>query len=129
VGEVLRRVTLILLAASAVATAAADDRVPLPNPPSARGKVSAAQGCVEPTEVMRKNHMKFLLHQRDETVHEGIRTKKYNLVECINCHSSDDRNGKPIAVNAPGQFCQSCHAYAGVHMDCFQCHATTPATP
>ncbi len=78
---------------------------------------------------MRKNHMKFLLHQRDDTVHEGVRTKKHSLVECIDCHSSNDANGRSIAINAPGQFCQSCHAYAGVQMDCFQCHATNPATP
>jgi hypothetical protein len=129
VGEVLRRIVLIFLAASGVATAAADNRVALPTPPPARSQVSKTQGCVEPTEVMRKNHMRFLLHQRDETVHEGIRTKKFSLVECVNCHSSDDQNGRPIAINAPGQFCQSCHAYTSVHIDCFQCHATTPAAP
>ncbi len=127
-GKVLRRTALMLFAAFSVAAAAADSRVPLPDLPRARHQVSATQGCVEPTEVMRKNHMKFLLHQRDDTVHEGVRTKKHSLVECINCHSSDDRDGKPIAINAPDQFCQSCHAYAGVQMDCFQCHATKPGS-
>lgn len=122
----LRRITLTLLAASVVATAAADSRVPLPSLPSARSQVSTTQKCVEPIEVMRKNHMRFLLHQRDDTVHQGIRTKKHSLIECIGCHSSNDQSGKPIAINAPGQFCQSCHAYAGVQMDCFQCHATKP---
>jgi hypothetical protein len=125
----VRHIILIVLFASAAATAAADSRVPLPNLPSARSQVSPTQRCVEPTEIMRKNHMKFLLHQRDETVHEGIWTKKHSLVECISCHNSNDQNGETIAINAPGQFCQSCHAYAGVQIDCFQCHATTPVAP
>ena len=125
----LLRTILVVLAWSTVAAAAADTRVPVPNPPTARSRVSAEQGCVEPTEVMRKNHMKFLLHQRDDTVHEGIRTKKHSLVECVNCHSSNNGTGSPVAINAPGQFCHSCHAYAGVQMDCFECHATTPAVP
>lgn len=132
-GDVLRLTASILLALTAVATSAervaADARVPLPNVPPARNQFSATQKCVEPTEFMRKNHMKLLLHQRDDTVHEGIRTERYSLVECVNCHSSNDQNGKSMAINAPGQFCQSCHAYAAVQMDCFQCHATTPGTP
>ncbi len=82
--------------------------------------------CVEPDEVMRKNHMKFLLHHRDLTVHEGIRTKKFDLRECIECHVQKDEAGQYIPINAPGQFCQSCHSYAAVHIDCFQCHATVP---
>ena len=40
-----------------------------------------AEHCVEPTEIMRRNHMDFLLHQRDETVLKGVRTQKYSLVE------------------------------------------------
>jgi len=82
--------------------------------------------CVEPTEIMRKDHMKFLLHQRDETVHKGIRTKKHSLKECIECHANKDEDGKFIPVNAPGEFCQSCHGFTSVKMDCFECHATKP---
>ena len=82
--------------------------------------------CVEPTDVMRKNHMKFLLHQRDETMHRGIRTKQHSLKECIECHANKDEAGNHIAVTAPGEFCQACHAYASVKMDCFECHAAKP---
>lgn len=82
--------------------------------------------CVEPTADMRKNHMKYLLHQRDETVHEGIRTKKHSLKECIACHANKDDKGEYIPVNTPGEFCQTCHAYASVKIDCFECHATKP---
>ncbi len=112
--------------AQPVATAG---RVTVPVVPEARSRVSETQGCVEPTEVMRKDHMTFLWHQRDRTVREGIRTKRYSLAGCVDCHVSTDRSGKPIPIDAPGQFCQSCHAYVGVQMDCFQCHVTTPVAP
>ncbi len=84
------------------------------------------QGCVEPTDVMRRSHMDFLLHQRDATVYEGIRTVKHSLKACIDCHVSHDQQNKPVAINAEGQFCQACHVYAAVKVDCFECHATKP---
>ena len=90
-----------------------------------RGKGDA---CVEPTDVMRKQHMDFLLHQRDRTVHEGIRTKQHSLVECIDCHVQQNSEGDFIPVDAPEQFCQVCHEYTSVKVDCFECHATTPDT-
>jgi hypothetical protein len=91
-------------------------------------KINRSNGdnCVEPTDVMRRDHMKFLLHQRDETMHEGIRDKKHSLKECINCHANKDEKGTYIPVNAEGEFCQSCHAYSSVKLDCFECHATKP---
>ena len=82
--------------------------------------------CVEPTEFMRRYHMELLLHQRDETVHQGIRTKRHSLVECIACHAEKGSDGQFVSINAEGQFCQDCHATAAVSMDCFQCHATKP---
>ena len=82
--------------------------------------------CVEPTEFMRRNHMELLIHQRDETVHRGIRTKNHSLVECIACHAEKDSDGQFVSINAEGQFCQDCHVTAAVSMDCFQCHATKP---
>jgi len=75
--------------------------------------------CVEDTDFMRRNHMKLLLHQRDETMHQGIRTKKYSLKNCINCHASKKTN----SVLGEQGFCQSCHRYAAVTMDCFSCHS------
>ncbi|MBX2882514.1 MAG: sulfur reduction protein DsrJ [Granulosicoccus sp.] len=85
--------------------------------------------CVEPTDVMRKNHMAFLLHQRDETVINGIRTKKHSLVGCIDCHVQSNSDGDFIPVDAPDQFCEVCHTFASVKLDCFECHATTPDEP
>ncbi len=95
--------------------------------PKAQRRFSEDQACVEPTEDMRKNHMTYLLHQRDETVHEGIRTKQHSLVECINCHVSDVPDAP--RVDSEKHFCNSCHTYAAVNIDCFQCHADRPAKP
>lgn len=92
-------------------------------PPASKG----AQ-CVEPTDLMRREHMQFLMHQRDDTVHGGIRGARHSLVGCIDCHAQKDPQGLAIPVNAEGQFCESCHRFAGVSMDCFECHATVPAT-
>jgi hypothetical protein len=95
-----------------------------PKPTIVKGK---GEECVEPTEVMRKRHFEFILHQRDETMHRGIRTEKYSLTGCIDCHAKRGEDGEFLPINAKGQFCQSCHSYAAVSMDCFQCHATKPA--
>ncbi|RMD71516.1 MAG: Hdr-like menaquinol oxidoreductase cytochrome c subunit [Gammaproteobacteria bacterium] len=100
--------------------------VPLPRHPEARARFSPEQGCVEPTQVMRRRHMDFLLHQRDETMHRGIRTKRHSLKECVDCHAAQDKQGNFIPVNEKDQFCESCHEYAAVHIDCFECHATVP---
>jgi len=96
----------------------------LPDIPEAQDRFSDAQGCVEPTEDMRVNHMEYILHQRDETVHEGIRDKQHSLVECINCHVSDAPDAP--RVSSEEHFCNSCHTYAAVSIDCFQCHADRP---
>ncbi len=82
--------------------------------------------CVEPTSVMRKNHMQFLLHQRDKTVIDGVRTKKHSLTGCIDCHIQNNNEGEAIPIDAPGQFCEVCHTYSSVKLDCFECHATKP---
>lgn len=76
--------------------------------------------CVQPEEVMRRNHMKFILHERNETVHEGIRTKKYSLKNCVDCHA-DPRTGSVLGKDG---FCASCHRYSAVSIDCFECHSS-----
>ena len=96
----------------------------LPELPEAQGRFSETQGCVEPTDDMRANHMEYILHQRDETMHEGIRTSRHSLVECINCHVSDAPDAP--RVSSEEHFCNSCHSYAAVKIDCFQCHADRP---
>jgi len=90
--------------------------------PSARG-----EQCVEPVDIMRRDHFEFLKHQRDKTVREGIRTPRHSLAGCIDCHVDKDAQGRFVPVNAKGQFCQSCHVYAAVKIDCFSCHAARPS--
>ena len=85
--------------------------------------------CVEPTEIMRKQHMQFLLHQRDLTLRQGIRTEQHSLNQCVACHVQQNTQGEFIPINAPKQFCASCHTFASVAIDCFDCHATTPDLP
>ena len=104
----------------------AQSATPLPVVPEAQARFSDTQGCVEPTEVMRKDHMEYILHQRDETMHKGIRTRQYSLEECINCHVPGDDSGKVVRIDSPEHFCSSCHTYAAVNIDCFQCHADRP---
>jgi len=82
--------------------------------------------CVADTDFMRKNHMDVLLHQRDETVIDGIRGEPFSLVGCVDCHASEDDTGQMLRVDAEGQFCESCHSFAAVKIDCFGCHAAVP---
>jgi hypothetical protein len=86
--------------------------------------------CVEPTADMRANHMKYLLHKRDLTMHNGIRTRQHSLVECINCHATPDNSGKVTRIfdDSGKHFCASCHRAASVKLDCFECHADRPVS-
>jgi hypothetical protein len=93
-------------------------RVPAPHVDEGKGGK-----CVRDTEFMRRNHMNLLKHQRDETVHKGIRTTQYSLKNCIECHASQKNNS---VVGTNENFCQGCHSYVGVKLDCFECHATKP---
>ena len=82
-------------------------------------KIEKSGDCVAPTAEMRRNHMKMLLHQRDRTMHEGIRTPRFSLKQCVECHASS----KTGSVLGQEGFCSSCHAYASVTIDCFECHS------
>ena len=94
---------------------------PYPEVPKGKG-----DHCVEDTEFMRANHMELLFHQRDETMHRGIRTKKHSLKGCISCHVVTDATNQPVSVANPKHFCRVCHDYAAVTIDCFECHASKP---
>lgn len=73
--------------------------------------------------------MKVLLHQRDVTMHEGVRGTQFSLKDCIQCHAVNGEDGHPVSVSSPKHFCRSCHDYAAVAVDCFECHASTPEEP
>lgn len=82
--------------------------------------------CVQPEDVMRRNHMNYILHQRDETMHKGIRTEQYSLAKCIDCHIEPDEQGNIADHDDDEHFCNACHQYASVQIDCFECHADKP---
>ena len=73
---------------------------------------------------MRHQHFEFILHHRDQTVRKGIRTTDFSLKNCVNCHADPKTN----SVLGPKGFCQECHTYAAVSIDCFSCH-TDKAEP
>jgi|TARA_Y100000294_G_scaffold49381_1_gene46504 hypothetical protein len=116
-------IILLLAGVLAVApeTAGAGETASFPPKPV---KAFKGKECVEPVDVMRREHMTFLYHQRDETVQGGIRGKKYSLRQCIECHAvPDQKAGGERTVRA---FCGECHKFAAVTIDCFQCHTTKP---
>jgi hypothetical protein len=86
-------------------------------------KAVKGEQCVEDTDFMRRNHMKVLDHHRDKTVIEGVRTRQHSLKGCIDCHASA-KTGSVAA--AKENFCVSCHSFAAVKLDCFECHASKP---
>ncbi len=120
-----RRYGLIIIAvalASLTWLAVSADGVPYPDIPRGQGEV-----CVEDTDFMRRNHMSILMHQRDDTVHKGLRTRQHSLKECIDCHAVPGTDSMPVTAASPQHFCRSCHDYAAVKIDCFECHASRPA--
>jgi len=105
-----------------VVSALAAEPKPGSRVPAPAVKIEKGEQCVAPTDEMRRNHMNMILHQRDRTVHEGIRSVKHSLKNCINCHASPKTN----SVLGKDGFCESCHAYASVKLDCFECHSPSP---
>ena len=113
---------LVALLGTAVGPAwAGESRVPIPSPPKGKG-----EQCVRETSFMRANHMTLLLHQRDETMQRGIRTKRFSLKECVACHAVPGNDGLSVGYEDPKNFCRVCHDYTAVKMDCFECHASKP---
>jgi hypothetical protein len=110
------RLTVILLALLTATAASAVNQTKSPHLDIGKGGQ-----CVEDPKEMRKMHMTLLTHQRDETVHKGIRGKKHSLAGCIECHASTKTNN---ALGSDEAFCQGCHTYAAVKLDCFECHTS-----
>jgi len=78
-------VALAVLALGGGPAGAAEGGVPLPALAKAKG-----EACVEATDVMRRDHPDLLKAHRDDTMHLGIRSGKYSLTGCIECHAAPD---------------------------------------
>ena len=99
--------------------------------------VQGTECVIKDTMEMRKNHMKYIMHRRSETARDGKRWKKdthaenFSLEKCINCHARDEK-GNAVKLKLdngklnPKHFCQTCHNYTAVSVDCFSCHSATP---
>lgn len=113
---------LAFLAGAVALTASA---VPQAMAGSAKQGLERGKGeqCVEDTPFMRRNHMDLLKHHRNDTMRKGIRTTKHSLKGCVDCHAST-KTGSVAA--SKDDFCASCHTYAAVKLDCWDCHATKP---
>ncbi len=111
----------LLLTATGVAQAADKlaGRVPVPAYQTPESK-TGDRACVAPTQEMRRDHMKMLYHQRDRTVRQGLREPRFSLKNCVECHASRE-TGSVLGTEG---FCSSCHAYAAVKIDCFECHSS-----
>lgn len=112
------RLTAILFSAMIATTVYAADMPHMPQLDIGKGGESK---CVEDPKEMRKIHMNLLKHQRDETMHKGIRGQKHSLADCVECHASNKTNS---VLGNDEAFCQGCHTYAAVKLDCFECHTS-----
>jgi hypothetical protein len=112
---------LLLFASVLAGTAVAETPQPVIHEPS-----DNTLKCIQPEDEMRRNHMKYILHQRDLTMHQGIRTETDSLAKCIDCHVEPNEKGEIAGIESDEHFCNACHQYASVQIDCFQCHADRP---
>ena len=81
-------------------------------------KIEGSGPCIAANEDMRLNHMNMIGHQRDRSLRQGIRGEKASLIGCVDCHASKSTG----SVLGKDGFCESCHAFAAVKVDCWQCH-------
>ena len=75
---------------------------------------TAGTQCIFERTIMRTQHMTYLKQRRDRVVRDGNRSVPAGtrvMSTCVNCHGAQSR------------FCDKCHSRAGVHLDCFGCHA------
>ena len=111
----------LLSASLLTGTALAETPLPTIHEPS-----DESLKCIHPEDEMRRNHMNYILHERDETMYEGIRDEPASLANCINCHVEPNDKGEIAGIKSKEHFCNGCHQYASVQIDCFQCHADRP---
>ncbi len=111
--------TALLMPAAGQAAGSGFGAVAIPEP----ALPAQAENCVEPVEIMRREHMHLLLQQRDRTVIEGERDGKYSLVGCMDCHNPVTETGEAASYGDADHFCSACHTFASVSIDCFECHA------
>lgn len=118
----MRRLLAVLAFAMLALPGLAQDRMSVgPVIPEATGEPHP-----EGNEYMRRWHMKMMRHDRDLTMYDGDRAVNASLAECFDCHTVRDDAGTPVTYADARHFCRTCHDYAAVQVDCFDCHRSTP---
>lgn len=115
--------TAVLMTASAGGADGKPDGNPAASTLQPMIQAARSGPCVADPAFMRRNHPDMLKHQRNETVHLGVRDGRASLKGCIGCHASAETGSVAVAKT---DFCVSCHSYAAVQIDCFECHASKP---
>lgn len=91
--------------------------------PQLTEKALAEKECVLPKEFMKTNHMQLLSTWRETVVRGGKRMsidtkgRQFQMSlsnTCLDCHSNKK------------EFCDSCHSYASVKPNCWNCHIDNP---
>ena len=118
---ILTFIALVMLAFTVNQGQSDDGVIAVPSIPKALGGE-----CVAPPEIMRKNHMVMLKHDRDLKVTGSKLDIDASLKECVACHAVKDTAGETVSYESPDHFCRSCHDYAAVKIDCFSCHNSKP---
>jgi len=91
----------------------------------------AGKQCVRPAAEIRRLHPDMLKHDRIKTLRKGVRAKNDgssldgSLKACISCHAIKNDSGY-VRIDNDQHFCVSCHKFAAVTIDCFQCHRDIP---
>lgn len=91
----------------------------------------AGEQCVRPPAEIRRLHPDMLKHDRIQTMRKGVRANsdgsklEGSLKACISCHATKDDSGY-VRIDNEQHFCVSCHKFAAVTIDCFQCHRDIP---
>ena len=119
-----RALAALAMAVATVAVAAAAD-APASRVPTPTIAITTPGKCVEDTPFMLRNHMELLKHHRDRTVRDGIRTTQHSLANCVNCHAGKETGRVTGGKDA---FCESCHKFAAVKLDCWDCHTDRAQT-
>jgi hypothetical protein len=113
-----RWLVAVLACAGVAAALAQGGRVALPVL-----EVDPETTCVAPPDVMRRMHMHMLEHRSNLTVLQGVRGGDQALTRCLECHAN---RATGAAVGSRDAFCQACHDFVGVKLNCFECHQGKP---
>jgi predicted CXXCH cytochrome family protein len=91
--------------------------IPMPIVPAGQG-----ESCVDDPEFLRRYHMTVLQQEHDKAQLTHMPAEKYSLKECVTCHAAKGPDGSIVTADSPQHFCRSCHDYAAVEIECFDCH-------